>query len=203
VRRTVFKQAALSIGRPGVGRGGRWWSFRRKGRRSGWGVAVGVPLLLLASFGCARTSLSREIDFRDLVDAEPHRPHGAARFVISDPAALGPLYNPLGKRMGLVQVRDEAEWAQLRRAVPQIGACPDLRGGIVVGLVCPAGTSLSGQWPFAWDTVRVYRGAGLIEAEFNGGSYLPDSTTYLEAAQIDGLSAVLVVAVDGIHYLPQ
>lgn len=164
---------------------------------------VGVLLLLLATSGCACRTVSREIDFRDLLDAQPHRPQGAARFVISDPTALGPLYSPLGKRMGLVQVRDEAEWEQLRLAVPQIGECPDLRGGIVAGLVCPAGTSLSGQWPFAWDAIRVYRGAGLIEAEFNGGSYLPDSTTYLEAVQVEGLSAVLVVAVDGIHYLPQ
>jgi hypothetical protein len=115
---------------------------------------------------------------------------------------LRPLYTPLGRRLGLIQVRDAGEWQQLLRAAPSAGPDPDFRRGIIVGLVSPCGSSLDGTWPFSWEAVRMYEGAGLLEARFNAGNYLPDGTTYLETAYVEGLAAVLVVSVDGVNYYP-
>ena len=39
--------------------------------------------------------------------------------------------------------------------------------------------------------------------DFEGGSFLPDGTTFLEAAQYDGLAAVLIVDVNGTRFYPE
>ena len=169
----------------------------------------GKPALILGGLvcvwgliGCQVRTSPQVIYLQDLQAAPPRHPAQTQRFVVPDASALRPLYTPLGRRLGLIQVRDRSEWQQLQRAVPSLGPVPDFRRGMVVGLASPCGRPLNNVWPFSWDAVRIHDGAGLIEAQFNAGSYLPDGTTYLETAQVEGLAAVLVVSVDGVNYYP-
>jgi len=122
------------------------------------------------------------------------------RFIVTDAQALAPLYRPIARRLGLVEIRSPRDWERLRTAVPELGPCPDLRRGIVIGLVGPTGTILSQSWPFKWIGVRAFDGAGLVEAEFEGGTYLADNATYVELAQVEGVWFVAAVGVDGIGY---
>jgi hypothetical protein len=122
------------------------------------------------------------------------------RFVVSDPHALVPLYRPVAKRLGVLEIRTPREWELLRAAIPELGPCPDLRRGIVIGLIGATGTILGESWPFRWVGVRAVDGAGLIEAQFECGTYLADDTTYVELAQVDGVQFVAAVGVDGLSY---
>jgi hypothetical protein len=168
--------------------------------RAGPGIWLVVSLASLCA--CGPVSGPRTISLQALEAAPPAKVPATTRHLVGDPDALRPLYQPLGRRLGLIQVRDAYEWDQFTRATGSTAPCPDLRRGIVVGLVSDTGTPLAGGWPFRWEAIRVSDRAGLIEAHFNGGNYLADGTTYLETAYIDGLSAVLVVSVDGVQYYP-
>lgn len=161
-----------------------------------------VAMLLGALSACNALHVQRTISLHTLEAAPATRPRATRRHIVSDPAALRPLYRPLGRRLGLIHVCDQDDWEQLARATPQIGHCPNLRRGIVVGLVSEAGTPLDGGWPFRWKAIRLHKGAGLIEADFNAGNYLPDGTTWLETAYVEGLKRVLVVSVDGSRHYP-
>ena len=146
---------------------------------------------------------TRTISATSLESAPATPPSHSRWHMVSNPEALRRLYQPLGRRMGLIQVRNQRDWDVLVRSAPQIGPCPDLQRGIVVGLASETGTPLHGDWPFHWNSIRVCEGAGLIEASFNSGSYFPDGMMYLETAYVEDLSAVLVVAVDGVWYYPR
>ena len=95
------------------------------------------------------------------------------------------------------------DWEILRRYAPEIGPCPDLSRGIVVGVTSEAGLPLDGSWPIRLEAARIYQGAGFLIARFDGGSFLPDGTTYLEAAQFDGLHIVLMAEVNGVRFYPE
>ena len=107
---------------------------------------------------------------------------------------------PLGPRLGLLQIRNHEEWERLASAVPAIGQPPDFRRGMLVGLVSWAGTPADGHWPVHIDAVEAYRGAGVVEASFDGGSYFPDGVGLLETICADGVRRVLIVDVDGIVF---
>jgi hypothetical protein len=166
-------------------------------------LAAASVALCGSLFACAPGPLHRTVTLQSLESAPATSSSAIERHIASDPEALRPLYHPLGRRLGLIVIRNQRDWQQLSRAIPQIGPCPDLSRGMVVGLALEAGASLSGGWPVRWDAVRVYDGAGLIEAHFNPGNYLADGLTCVDTAYVNGLNAVLVVAVDGVRYYPQ
>jgi hypothetical protein len=171
----------------------------RRRRELAW-LAV-AALLTLSS--CAGSSHRRALTVQALESASSFTPAVTQRAVITDPATLGDLYQALGRRVGLLQIRSVQEWERLRRAAPELGPPPDFRRGAVIGITSDAGLPLDGSWPIWLEAVRVYEGAGLVVARFPGGTFLPDGTTYLEAAQIDGLEGVLLVDVNGTRFYPQ
>lgn len=163
-----------------------------------------LALLTLAlSASCTLSPAVRTVRLEQLEAAEDIPVRAVSRGVVSDPAALEPLVRPLGPRLGLLVVRTPAEWEALSRAVPGIGRSPNLTRGAVVGLIARVGLPLDGEWPASMERVQVSDGAGLLTVRFDGGSFLPDGTTYVELAQVDGLEAVLVVDVGDTRFFPR
>ncbi len=162
------------------------------------GLTLGATLLL----GCQPNATPRTITVAALEGAPPARTTAQKKLVVPDTAALQRVCYPLGPRLGLLQVRSAKEWELVSRAVPQIGPCPDLARGALVGLACWTGTPVDGTWPVSLATVRVCEGAGLLEGDFHPGTYLPDGTAYLETAYVPGLRSVLIVDVSGTTFYP-
>lgn len=185
----------------------------RQRLRRGWRICVrhgrsarlpaGLASLAVLLAACNTAPKPKTITMAALESAPSAPTAGIERLIVSDPLALQEMCTPLGRRLGLVQVRCRSDWIRLARAVPQIGPCPDLRHGMLVGLACWAGTPVDGHWPLRIDAVRVHDGAGLVEADFHGGSYLPDGTTFLEIAHVAGMSAVLAVDINGTTFYPE
>ncbi|HMQ17111.1 MAG TPA: hypothetical protein PKC49_14165 [Phycisphaerae bacterium] len=164
-------------------------------------ACAGVAALTLGS--CAAPAW-RSVRSEDL-DAAPEAAASQVWHVrLTDPARIVSQSRPLSRRMALVQVRTCADWQALAEAAPQLGPCPELGRGMVVGLMYFGGTPLGGgEWPLELSTVRVFDGAGLVEAHFTGGSFLADGAGYVHLAQVDGLRAVLIVDVDGTRFYPR
>lgn len=159
-------------------------------------------LALTTSCGVAQ-SASMKIQMEDLENAPIAGPVVTNRAIVAESPALNDMSTPLGPRLGLIQVRRPAEWSALQVAAPDVGPCPDLVHGSVIGVYCRAGLPLNGDWPVELDNVRVRDGAGLVSATFEGGSYLPDGTTYLEWTYVAGLTSVLVVEVNGLRFFAE
>jgi hypothetical protein len=151
---------------------------------------------------CGPDPAGRPIRLTDLEHAPRLMLPAGQRVTVADPKVLYELCTPLGPRLGLLQVRSPADWARLVQAAPGLGPCPDLRAGTVVGLACWAGTTLDGRWPLRIDGVHLYRGAGLLEANFHGGTFLPDGTATLETAYVPGLAAILAADISGTTFCP-
>jgi hypothetical protein len=160
-----------------------------------------AALLAAAAGGCYRAS--RTVALATLETAPRAVPVHCKQVIATNPAGLRALCVPLGPRLGLIQVRAPQEWRQLAEQAPELGAPPDLQTGIVIGLVSFAGSAVDGGWPIQIESVRVYEGAGLVYADFHGGTYLPDGTVRCEIAQVPGLRTVLVVDVDGTTFIPE
>ncbi len=167
----------------------------------------GLLLVALACSGwlsaCGARPGPRVVSIGSLEAAQAVEPTGIRRAIISDLRKLEDDYYPLGPRLGLFQIQTRSEWKQLKAHAPELGTCPDLRRGIVLGLISHAGMPIDGTWPIRLQSVRIHEGAGFATASFAGGSFLPDGTTYLETAQYDGLAAVLMVEVNGTRFYPQ
>lgn len=159
-----------------------------------------AALLPLGFVSCSSVPPRAEISVRSLEQASSSNPIHAQRAIVEDTPAIDSICVPLGPRLGLVQIRHSAEWTQLQKAIPEVGPCPDLVHGCVVGVISRAGLPLNGEWPINLDDVRINQGAGYVSATFQGGSYLPDGTTYLEWAYVEGLNSVLIVDVNGLRY---
>ncbi len=160
-------------------------------------------LCLVLSASCAPGSTARTIRLEQLEAAGELPLRTLKRGLVRDPSALEPLLRPLGRRLSLLEVKTPAEWEVLSRAVPGLCKCPDLAHGAVIGLVARAGRPLDGQWPASMERIRVSQGAGLLTVRFEGGSFLPDGTSYVELAQVEGLEAVLVVDVGASRFFPR
>lgn len=122
--------------------------------------------------------------------------------VLGDPVQLAAAYTPLSSRMGVYQIRTQDDWHALTRLAPQLGPCPPLDGGLVVAFASRIGTPLRHDWPVRIERARVVAGGVLVEAHFNGGNFLPDGTTYIDAAYISGGRDLLAVEVNGVSFVP-
>ncbi|MBU0617269.1 MAG: hypothetical protein KKI02_06105 [Planctomycetes bacterium] len=169
-------------------------------------VRVLLPAILWGLGGlsaCGTHTRPQVVSVHALENAPFLEPSVTRRAIVSDTAQLRELYYPLGQRLGLFQIRSAEQWEALRHQAPELGPAPDFDGGIVVGLASHAGLPLDGTWPIHLQTVRGHNGAGFATGCFQGGSFLPDGTTFLEAAQFDGLAAVLIVEVNGTRFYPE
>jgi hypothetical protein len=137
-----------------------------------------------------------------LEETDASMPRWIERAIVRKPAAIASLLTPLCSRLALLVVRTPEQWRLLQAAAPEFGDCPDLDRGAFVGIVSRAGQPLDGRWPVTLEAVRVCEGAGYVTANFESGTYLPDGTTYVEAAQVDGLLAILLVDVNGVRFYP-
>lgn len=175
-------------------------------RRFSWKTGGRTVAPILAAWSClsacALKPTVQTISVRTLEEAPALRPKMIRRAIISAENRLTFSSCPLGARLGLIQVWTPEQWEQLRAAAPEIGACPDLSDGMVVGLLSYAGLPVNGTWPIRLQGMRVHRGAGFAIGEFEGGTYLPDGTTYLEIAQFSDLRNVLMVEIDGTRFYP-
>ena len=162
------------------------------------GSALAMSTLGIAS--CASKPRTLTVSISKLESAAEVGPIHTQRSLVTDVETLQPFSIALGPRLGLVQVRSAGEWQRLREVAPEVGDCPNLSRGSVVGILCRTGTPLDGDWPIDLDTVRIADGAGFICASFHGGSYLPDGATYLETTYIEGLNSVLMVDVNGVRF---
>jgi hypothetical protein len=169
------------------------------------GRAARVALLLAvltALTACVSSPITRTVSLAALESAAPVPVSGSERFIVSDPASLRQLCHPLGPRLALVEVRNAAEWRQLRTAVPEVGPAPSFRDGCIFGLACQAGTPLDGHWPLSLETVQAQAGGGLLRARYAGGTFLPDGTTRLELDYAPGIQSILVVEINGTSFYP-
>jgi hypothetical protein len=168
-------------------------------RKAGIGVATLAGLLL----SCAGPIHVRSVRIDQLETGYAVVPQPLGRSILTDPRALAPLTQPLGAGVSLLQVRDAEQWEILRRASPGLVDCPDLSRGIIVGLLSRTGQSLDGRWPIELKEVHVHDGAGLLDASFEDGGFLPNAVTYVDVAYIADVKQVLVVDIDGTRFYPQ
>ena len=157
---------------------------------------------LTALSACTTPRAVHTITLADLETAPPARTQRLGRTVVCDADAIKPLCTPLGSRLGLLEIRSQREWQSLVRAASSSGPCPNLQNGIVIGIVSWAGLPVDGRWPIELDSIQLRDGGGLVNATFQPGTYLPDGTTYLETAYVEGLQAVLAVNVNGTTFYP-
>lgn len=112
------------------------------------------------------------------------------------------LAQPLGARLALLELRDEAAWQALCEAAGHDLPAPDFSRGAAVGVVSLVGQPVDGEWPLGLDAVRVMDGAGLVVTHFKGGTYLPDGSACAEVAFVPGLEKVLVLDISGARFYP-
>ena len=163
---------------------------------------IAAAACFLVATSCAPRARVVSVSIQTLEDGQIVPPNATLRAIVADPGALSDLARPLCKRISLIEIRTTEQWQRLRRAAPEIGDCPDLSRGIVVGVLSRAGMPLDGEWPLSLETVHLADGAGYVRADFHGGTYLPDGTTYLELAQVPRLRNVLMVDVNGVRFYP-
>lgn len=179
----------------------RWIAGDRADNTHGL-LAPLLVLLLLIIPACYRTPQARTVQMSSLAHARPTSPARTQRIIVADPAYLRAICQPLGPRLGLVEIHTPAEWALLRQTSPGLGPCPNLDAGICIGLASWAGKPVDDDWPLTIDSVRIDNGGGLVQATFQGGSYLPDGSAYLETMHVSGLRSVLAVEINGTTFYP-
>ncbi|MBU0641134.1 MAG: hypothetical protein KKB50_19925 [Planctomycetes bacterium] len=152
---------------------------------------------------CSMRPATRTVSVRALRQAPVVTPSDYRHAILSDTTAIDDLHWPLGERLGLLQVRNQAEWRRLTAVAPELGSPPDFERGMVIGLLSRAGVPLNDCWPIDLDVVRVHGGAGLVSGRFCPGTYFPDGTAYLETAYVEGLVTVLIVDINGVRFYPE
>lgn len=178
-------------------------ALRKPGRprRVTGGAPPWTALLLCAAAACSAPPRTQAIRVSDLERAAPAAILPAGRSVVTDTARLGPLLRRVAPALAMVQVNTPQEWEQLRAAAPQLGAAPDLRRGMVVGLVNLLGEPLSHEWPVRIEAVRVHQRAAFVSGRLAGGSYLPDGLAFVETAYVPDTRAVVMLEVNGVRYV--
>src|SRR5260370_646487 len=105
---------------------------------------AGVALLAPAIASCSASIHTLHVSEPVLEVAPEAVTRELGRALVTNPAPIERLYQPLGQRMGLCQIRTNADWDLLRRAIPQLGPSPDLSRGIAIAVISRAGQPLSG-----------------------------------------------------------
>ncbi len=162
-------------------------------------MAASCASLVALSCAAPQPAVQR-VSLASLEAAQPRYGGDRIRAVISDVSRLGELYHALTDRVGMVEVRDRVQWERLHSVAPRLGPPPDFDRGILVGVVSRVGQRVDGRWPIRLESVRLNHQAGLLSSSFESGAYLPDGVAFMEAAFVEGLSAVLVVEVDGMRF---
>ncbi len=175
-------------------------AIRRWLRASGWQWAA---LLLICVSSCEGPRPAPIVTLSELRRGAPLPLTRRDALVIADVQALGTAYRPLGPRLGVIEIRDDATWEALQRgqARPLANRTPpDFDAGFVVGLVSTVGTPMGSDWPIRLDTVREANGGLLLQGAFTSGTYLPDGVTYADIAYVRGGRTVLAADVSGLNY---
>jgi hypothetical protein len=166
--------------------------------------ALAVAALTLPLSACSAPPRRPGLSLQEIEAAPVTAPMAPMHILIADPRPLRDLIRPLGRRIGLLEVRSESEWERLRAAAPHIGDCPDLRNGLLMGLVSELGEPLRRDvWPVSIGAVQVFSGAGLVTGAFQPGSYFPDGAMFVTAAIIPDLVAVVAVDLNGVRFFPE
>jgi hypothetical protein len=165
-------------------------------------VATTLVCVVPAIVSCSASVNMRSISEPALEIAPEAATRDLGRAVVTNPAPLQRLFQPLGQRMGICQIRTPADWDALRRAIPALGPAPDLSHGAAIAVISRAGQPLNGNWPVSVDSVRVSQGGGYVSANFEGGTYLPDGSNYVQIEHVYGMTDVLIVDVNGVRFYP-
>ncbi len=165
-------------------------------------LALALPGMFVLLSGCRTAPAARNATAAGLETAPVAPTAAVAHVLVGDAQALRRICTPLGPRLGLLQVRTRAEWNCLAGIAPQVGACPDLQHGMLIGVACWAGSPADGHWPLRIDAIRAAAGKAWVEASFSGGSFLPDGLAFLETAYAGQVHAVSAVSVDGTTFYP-
>ena len=172
----------------------------RRGLRLGFVVWLWCGLVCTP--GCRREGSAPAVRPRDLEAAPLVALRERRRAVASDGVRNLPTYRPLGTRLGLLVIRDAAQWAALRALADELGPCPSIEQGVIVVAASHAGLPVDGGWPIRLRGVRGFGGFGLAVVRFSGGSYLSDDSTYLEAVSVRGVRGIVAVDVNGTRFYP-
>ena len=162
-----------------------------------------APLVLLGALagvafaGCHTRTATPTTDWTALDLGSQVTPRRLHRAALGDPAGLAPLHRPLSARLGVVVVRNADDWQTLADAIPDIGPCPDLTGGAVIGLVTRTGTPVDGGWPVQVTGARQAGRAGVVQVSSRGGAYLSTGIVYVEVIYVPGPQKVVAVDLDG------
>ncbi len=175
---------------------------RRAGPRSARTTIVVLPVLLCLLGSCQSAPRAATVGPDLLRTARPVPLRRLARAEVSGGRLPAGLAVPLTGRLWLIELRTPGQWRRLRAIAPGIGDCPDLRRGVVFGLLLRCGQPLSGRWPLALRTARVAGGAALLEGRVAGGSFLLDTTGYLTLVQVPGAHYAAVLDLGDQRFYP-
>lgn len=178
------------------------WYVCKNGARRPRALLLAVIVSACWQPSCKLGPEVQRVSLAELEAAPPANLATLKRVTVANADALRALCAPLGPRLGLLQVQSPAEWIRLQAAVAGLGPCPDLRRGMVTGLACWAGQRVDGQWPIHIRALRVHDGAGLLAAQFQGGTFLPDASAVAEIGYVPGLKRILVAEIDGTIFCP-
>ncbi len=164
-------------------------------------TALGLAACGLLALAACSAPLHHLVSLQTLEETRPADATPLGQIALAE-QVVGGDFSPLGQRLALCQVRTPEGWNRLRATHPELGPCPDLQQGIVVGLASCLGSPLSGRWPIRIEQAQVHDGAILLTAHFESGSYHPDGTTYVDLAYVPNGRQVLVIDINSVRYYP-
>lgn len=167
------------------------------------GLLLSTGIAFAAQSGCSARPAARNLRLDDIQAAPPVPILHRQRMWVTDLRSLVAAYPTLGKRAVLLYARTPAEWSNLRRLLPDVALRPDFDRGAIIGIVSMCGSTITGEWPVAIESVRVLQGAGLLRVELPGGTFLPDGAGAAELAFVECLRTALVVDVNAERYFPE
>lgn len=162
-------------------------------------AALSMALLV---FACSAPPRVVTIHLADLEAGRDAEWTCIGRFVVGDRETLETISRPICDNLRLVQVRSDADWRRLVEAIPALGN-RKWDGRPVFGVCSEFGTPLNGVWPLMVTGLRRHDGAGWLSTELAVGTFLPDRMLLAELVACEGVSAVLVVEVNGVRYYPE
>lgn len=155
------------------------------------------PLLGAAMGGCAKPHLGASPTDAAL---RTEYPETTWRFRLAGDAPQGgPCVQPLCEEFDLLTIRTAEQWREFRRRLElrRVGADPDFRRGMLVGIAARLGEPISGEWPIQLLYLRRKGGLGSLAAEVRPGLYRPTaSPPYCQLAYFSDVKQVAIVQVN-------